>query len=63
MSTYHTLVAAGRAGAKAVWASSESTYGFPFARERTLPDSLPITEDHPLRPEDPCGSSRTVQAT
>ncbi|MFC7008928.1 NAD-dependent epimerase/dehydratase family protein [Halalkalicoccus salilacus] len=60
ISTYHTLVAAGRAGAKVVWASSESTYGFPFAREQTLPDYLPITEDHPLRPEDPYGTSKVV---
>lgn len=60
MSTYHTLTAAGRAGAKVVWASSESTYGFPFAREKTLPDFLPITEEHPLRPEDPYGTSKVV---
>lgn len=60
MSTYHTLVAAGRADAKVVWASSESTYGFPFAREQTLPEFLPITEDHPLRPEDPYGTSKVV---
>lgn len=60
MSTYHTLVAAGRADARVVWASSESTYGFPFAREQTLPEFLPITEDHPLRPEDPYGASKVV---
>ncbi|WP_336342906.1 NAD-dependent epimerase/dehydratase family protein [Halalkalicoccus ordinarius] len=60
MSTYHTLVAAGRSGARVVWASSESTYGFPFAREQTLPDYLPIDEDHPLRPEDPYGTSKVV---
>ncbi|MEM4780165.1 MAG: NAD(P)-dependent oxidoreductase [Halalkalicoccus sp.] len=60
MSTYHALTAAGRAGAKIVWASSESTYGFPFAREKSLPDSLPITEEHPLRPEDPYGTSKVV---
>lgn len=60
MSTYHTLTAAGRAGAKVVWASSESTYGFPFAAEPFLPDVLPITEDHPRRPEDPYGTSKVV---
>lgn len=60
MSTYHALTAAGKAGAKIVWASSESTYGFPFARDQTLPDFLPITEDHPLRPEDPYGTSKVV---
>jgi UDP-glucose 4-epimerase len=59
-STYHTLTAAGNVGAKIVWASSESTYGFPFAREQTLPEFLPITEEHPLRPEDPYGTSKVV---
>ncbi|MCH7660473.1 MAG: NAD(P)-dependent oxidoreductase [Euryarchaeota archaeon] len=60
MSTYHVLTAAGKVGAKIVFASSESTYGFPFAREKTLPESLPITEDHPLRPEDPYGTSKVI---
>lgn len=60
MSTYHTLTAAGKVGAKVVWASSESTYGFPFAREQTPPEFLPITEEHPLRPEDPYGTSKVV---
>lgn len=60
MSTYHTLTAAGKVSAKVVFASSESTYGFPFTREKTLPDFLPIIEDHPLRPEDPYGTSKVV---
>ncbi|KTG07891.1 UDP-glucose 4-epimerase [Haloprofundus marisrubri] len=60
MATYNVLVAAARQHAKIVWASSESAYGFPFARETTLPDELPITEDHPLRPEDPYGTSKVV---
>lgn len=59
-STYNVLTAAGRAGARIAWASSESAYGFPFAREKTLPDELPITEDHELRPEDPYGLSKVV---
>lgn len=58
--TYNVLVAAGREGAKIVQASSESAYGFPFAREPRLPDALPITEAHPLRPEDPYGTSKVV---
>jgi hypothetical protein len=47
------LDAAGRAGARVVQASSESTYGFPFAGERRLPEHAPVREDHPHRPEDP----------
>ena len=57
---YNVLVAAGREGANVVQASSESAYGFPFAREPSLPDALPITENHPLRPEDPYGTSKAV---
>jgi len=57
---YNVLVAAGRAGARVVQASSESAYGFPFAEETPLPDFLPVTEDHPLRPEDPYGLSKVV---
>ena len=60
LGAYNVLVAAGRAGAQVVQASSESAYGFPFAREPWLPDALPITEDHTLRPEDPYGTSKVV---
>ncbi|WP_254274505.1 NAD-dependent epimerase/dehydratase family protein [Haloarcula marina] len=60
MSTYNVLMAAGEAGVPITWASSESAYGFPFAREPSLPDYLPIDEDHPLRPEDAYGSSKLV---
>jgi len=57
---YNALVAAGRAGATVVQASSESAYGFPFASEPFLPDELPITETHPLRPEDAYGTSKVL---
>ncbi|RDI73061.1 NAD-dependent epimerase/dehydratase family protein [Halopelagius longus] len=60
LATYNVLVGAGRAGARVVWASSESAYGFPFAEEKTLPDELPVTESHPLRPEDPYGASKVA---
>jgi nucleoside-diphosphate-sugar epimerase len=60
LATYNVLVGAGRAGARTVWASSESTYGWAFAREKTLPDELPVTEDHPQRPEDPYGTSKVA---
>jgi len=58
ISTYNVLDAAGRAGAKVVWASSESALGFPFAAETPPPDYLPVDEAHPLRPEDPYGVSK-----
>ncbi|MFC4359696.1 NAD-dependent epimerase/dehydratase family protein [Halobium salinum] len=60
LATYNVLVAAGRAGARVVQASSESAYGFPFAEETPLPDFLPVTESHPCRPEDPYGLSKVV---
>jgi len=58
VSTYNVLTAAGRAGARVVWASSESALGFPFAAETSPPDYLPVDESHPLRPEDPYGVSK-----
>jgi nucleoside-diphosphate-sugar epimerase len=60
LAAYNVLVAGGRAGARVVWASSESTYGWAFAREKTLPEELPITESHPMRPEDPYGTSKVA---
>ncbi|MFC7204993.1 NAD-dependent epimerase/dehydratase family protein [Haloferax namakaokahaiae] len=59
-STYNVLVSAARADARIVWASSESAYGFAFAEETPLPDFLPITEDHPFRPEDPYGTAKVA---
>ena len=49
MSTFHTLEAAGRAGADVVWASSETIYGTHWPRPE-LPESLPVTEKHPAKP-------------
>lgn len=59
-STYNVLDAAGRAGARVVWASSESTYGMAFAEETPLPAYLPMDEAHPTAPEDPYGTSKVV---
>lgn len=59
-STFNVLDAAGRQGAQVVWTSSESTYGYPFREEPALPHELPITEDHPLEPEDPYGTSKAA---
>jgi nucleoside-diphosphate-sugar epimerase len=50
MSTFNVFSAATRLGCKrVVWASSETTYGLPLTR--TAPLFAPITEDHPLAPE------------
>lgn len=57
---FNVLSAAGRVGARVVQASSEAAYGFFFAEETPLPDRLPVTEDHSLRPEDPYGTSKQV---
>jgi nucleoside-diphosphate-sugar epimerase len=60
---FNVLSAAGRVGARVVQASSEAAYGFFFAEETPLPDRVPVTEDHPLRPEDPYGASKQVAET
>jgi nucleoside-diphosphate-sugar epimerase len=60
LAAYNVLVGAGRADARTVWASSESTYGWAFAREKTLPEELPVTESHPMTPEDPYGTSKVA---
>lgn len=50
MSTYNVFSAATRLGLqRVVWASSETTYGLPFTR--TPPAFAPVTEEHPLAPE------------
>ena len=56
----NVLDAAGRADARIVQASSDGAYGFFFADPTPLPDELPVTEDHPLRPEDPYGLSKVT---
>lgn len=57
---YNVLTAAGRANARIAWASNESAYGFQLAGEPTLPEYLPLDEEHPLRPQDPYGTSKAV---
>ncbi|ELZ44138.1 NAD-dependent epimerase/dehydratase [Halorubrum coriense DSM 10284] len=56
----HVLDAAGRAEAPVVQASSDGAYGFFFADPTPFPDELPVTEAHPLRPEDPYGLSKVT---
>lgn len=60
VAAYNVLTAAGDAGARIVQASSDGAYGFFFADETPLPDELPITESHPLRPEDGYGLSKVA---
>ena len=60
LAAHNVLTAAGRVGADIVQASSDGAYGFFFADETPVPDELPISEDHPLRPEDPYGLSKVV---
>jgi UDP-glucose 4-epimerase len=60
LAAHAVLSAAGRVGARVVQASSDGAYGFFFAEETPLPESLPVTEEHPLRPEDPYGLSKVV---
>ena len=59
----NVLDAAGRADAPVVQASSDGAYGFFFAEPTPFPDELPITESHPLRPEDPYGLSKVTAET
>lgn len=60
MATYNVLTAAGSVGAEVVWASSETVYGTVFADPSFLPDYFPIDVEHPLRPEDPYGTSKVT---
>jgi UDP-glucose 4-epimerase len=60
LAAHAVLTAAGRVDAQVVQASSDGAYGFFFAEETPVPDELPITEDHPLCPEDPYGLSKVV---
>jgi len=63
LSTYNVLDIAGRVGADVTWTSSESAYGFPFATSILAPEYLPIDESHPMRPEDPYGTSKLLGET
>lgn len=58
-STYNIFSAATMLGLKrVVWASSETTLGLPFDRER--PAYAPIDEDHPLYPESSYAISKVL---
>jgi len=59
--TYNVFEAAAACGIrKVVQASSESAYGFPWARKPLDPLYVPIDESHPLIPEDCYGISKAA---
>jgi nucleoside-diphosphate-sugar epimerase len=59
MSTYNVFSAAVSLGLeRVVWASSETTLGLPFDREK--PSYAPIDEEHPLYPESSYALSKVI---
>jgi nucleoside-diphosphate-sugar epimerase len=59
LSTYNVFSAAASLGLeRVVWASSETTLGLPFEREK--PAYAPIDEDHPLYPESSYALSKVI---
>ncbi|MBP1993617.1 NAD-dependent epimerase/dehydratase family protein [Paenibacillus eucommiae] len=61
VSTMHVLEAADKRGiTKAVTASSESAYGFPWAIHPLLPQYFPVDEAHPELPQEGYGLSKVV---
>ncbi len=57
--TFNVLEASAAAGVSTfIFMSSESTLGFAFARKPMSPLTVPIDEDHPLRPQDPYAMSK-----
>ena len=61
LSTYNVLEACAANGVRrVVFMSSESVLGFAFSTTRMWPESLPLDERHPLRPQDPYGLSKAT---
>ncbi|SFE40742.1 Nucleoside-diphosphate-sugar epimerase [Paenibacillus catalpae] len=61
VSGYHILEAASLLGIrKVVVGSSESSYGFAWARAPFSPDYLPVDEEHPQQPQECYGLSKIV---
>lgn len=59
--TFNVLEAAARCGiSKFVFVSSESVLGFAFQTRYTVPEYIPIDEDHPVAPQDPYGLSKLL---
>ncbi|MFC5648650.1 NAD-dependent epimerase/dehydratase family protein [Paenibacillus solisilvae] len=61
MSTYNVLEAAEALGMRrAVIGSSESSYGFYWAKHPFVPDYLPVDEKHPQLPQETYGMSKVL---
>ncbi|MFF2090553.1 NAD-dependent epimerase/dehydratase family protein [Paenibacillus sp. NPDC058174] len=61
ISAYNILEAAAVLGIrKVVMGSSESSYGFAWAKTRFSPDYLPVDEEHPQQPQECYGLSKVV---
>jgi nucleoside-diphosphate-sugar epimerase len=61
LSTYHVLEAASRLGiSNVVTGSSESAYGFCWAKKPFAPNYFPVDEQHPLLPQECYGLSKVV---
>jgi nucleoside-diphosphate-sugar epimerase len=59
MSTYNVMEAASKLGIKRVVSgSSESAYGFCWAKHPFAPNYLPVNEEHPLLPQESYGLSK-----
>ena len=59
LGTFNVLEACAQNGVrKFIFMSSESTLGFAFSKMRMWPEFVPITEKHPLRPQDAYGLSK-----
>jgi nucleoside-diphosphate-sugar epimerase len=59
LGTFNVLEACAQNGiGKLIFMSSESTLGFAFSKMRMWPEFVPITERHPLRPQDAYGLSK-----
>ncbi|WP_028552072.1 NAD-dependent epimerase/dehydratase family protein [Paenibacillus sp. UNC451MF] len=61
MSTYNIMEAASKLGIRrVVFGSSESAYGFCWAKHPFAPHSLPVDEDHVLLPQESYGLSKQI---
>jgi nucleoside-diphosphate-sugar epimerase len=61
MSSYNVMEAASKLGIKrVVTGSSESAYGFCWAKHPFAPNYLPVDEEHPLLPQESYGLSKAL---
>lgn len=61
LGTFNVLEASTRCGiGKVVFVSSESVLGLAFQTRPTMPEYIPIDENHPVAPQDPYGLSKLL---